>query len=157
MAKQAKNGKPEQAPSKGDNSVEQRWVGEIERHFETLDSLRGSYMNECRQVRELIADCYARAKDAGLPKRALKAVIKTREMQRKIDALREDLCEDGLDEDYDRIRTALGDFADTPLGANALKDAPKASPLAGALADEFDAAGAENAAKIEAGIKPLPN
>jgi hypothetical protein len=154
MAKQAKQA----APAQGDNSVEQRWVREIEKHHGTLDSLKGSYMNECKQVREMIADCYARAKDAGLPKRALKAVIKTRELQRKIDDMRADLCEDGLDEDYDRIRERLGDLADTPLGANALKNAPQPSPLAGALGDgEFDAVGADNAARIEAGIKPLPN
>jgi uncharacterized protein (UPF0335 family) len=162
MARKPRNAGADQNPHEdkrnAKDSVAQRWTAEIERHFATLESMRGEYMNECKQVRELISECYDRAKDAGLPKKAMKAVIKTRQLQKKIEGLREDLAEDGLDEDYDTIRLALGDLADLPLGAAALKD-KEPNPidsLAGAD-DDFDAIGQANAAKIESGIKPLAN
>lgn len=150
--------KPNDGPAAKDhNGIEKRWVGEIERHLSELDSMRGEYMAACKDVRERIAECYDRAKDAGLPKKALKAVIKTRQLQKKIEGLREDLAEDGLDESYDQIRHALGDLSDLPLGQAALKDKAPNPVDSLATADEFDAIGADNAAKIEAGIKPLPN
>lgn len=161
MARKPKNGGTENPhqdkPNGVEDSVAKRWTGEIERHFATLDSLRGEYMNQCKQVRELIAGCYDRAKDAGLPKKALKAVIKTRQLEKRIEGLREDLAEDGLDDDYDTIRLALGDLADLPLGAAALKDKEPNPVDSLAGEDEFDAIGKANAAKIEDGIKPLVN
>ncbi|MFN3891968.1 MAG: hypothetical protein ACK4MV_16355 [Beijerinckiaceae bacterium] len=152
-----KNPHEDQKNAAGDG-VAQRWTAEIERHYDTLESLRGEYMNECKQVRELISECYDRAKDAGLSKKALKAVIKTRQLEKKIESLREDLSEDGLDDDYDAIRLALGDLAELPLGAAALKGKePNAVDSLAGDDDEFDAVGRANAAKIEAGIKPLAN
>lgn len=153
-------GRKKQEATTGQNSADaamvQRWTSEIERHFAELESMKGEYMQQCKVVREMISECYDRAKDSGVSKKALKAVIKTRQLEKKIEGLREDLAEDGLDNDYDNIRLALGDLAELPLGQAALKDKP--NPVDSlAEDDEFDAIGAENAAKIEAGIKPLPN
>lgn len=159
MARGRKKNAVQQAPS-GQNSADaamvQRWTHEIEKHFKELDSLKGEYMNDARQIRASIAECYERAKDSGVSKAALKAVIKTRQLEKKIDGLRENLVEDGLDNDYDNIRLALGDLAELPLGQAALDKANPVDSLA-SDDDEFDAVGRENAAKIESGIKPLPN
>lgn len=161
MAKKPKTDAPENPHKDKPNTadaVATRWTKEIERHFDALETLRGEYMNEARQIRELIADCYDRAKDAGLPKKAMKAVIKTRQLEKRIESLREDLAEDGLDDDYDTIRLALGDLSDLPLGQAALKDkGPNPVDSLAGVDDEFDAVGTANAAKIQAGIKPLAN
>lgn len=132
------------------------FVADIERHFETLESYRGEYMRRCRDVRDLIAQTYDRAKDAGVPKKELKAVIKARELERKIEALRENLDEDGA-ETFDQIRHALGDLADLPLGDAALKRAQAVDSL---VTDQFDAADpakahvADNVTKLRGGIQP---
>ncbi|MBX9760191.1 MAG: hypothetical protein K2Y29_15545, partial [Beijerinckiaceae bacterium] len=159
MAKKPKDTSenPHKDKPNGADAMALRWTKEIERHLDTLESMRGHYMNECRQVRKMISDCYDRAKDAGLPKKAMKAVIKTRQLEKRIESLREDLSEDGLDDDYDTIRLALGDLAELPLGAAALKDKGPNPVDSLATDDEFDAVGNANAKKIEAGIKPLPN
>lgn len=147
-------------PASGQNSADasmvQRWTSEIERHFGDLESMKGAYMQQCKTVREMIADCYDRAKDSGVPKKALKAVIKTRQLEKKIEGLREDLAEDGLEDDYDNIRLALGDLADLPLGKAALKD-QEPNPIDSLASDddEFERVGKENGEKIAAGIQPL--
>lgn len=132
-----------------------QFVSDIERHFKTLETYRGEYMARCKSVRELITQSYDRAKDAGIPKRELRAVIKTRELERKIESLREEL-EDGA-ETFDAIRVALGDLADLPLGDAALKRAQAVDSL---VTDEFEAADpakahvADNVTKLRGGIQP---
>lgn len=151
MPKQAA---PQPAQNTADAALVQQFTKDIERHMAQIESYKGEHMQRCKSVQELIAGTYDRAKDAGISKKALKAVIKTRQLEKKIEGLREDLSEDGLDEDYDNIRHALGDLADLPLGQSALKNAPNpVDSLAGD--DDFDDIGAQNAAKVEAGIKPL--
>lgn len=134
-------------PSSNGFDVAKQFVSDIERHFETLDSYRGEYMNRCRAVRDLIAQIYDRAKDAGVPKKELKAVIKTRELERKIEELRDDL-EDGA-ETFDQIRHALGDLADLPLGTAALD---RAASLDSLTDETVHVEG--NVTKLRGGIKP---
>lgn len=142
----------------GSNGFEgaKQFVADIERHYGTLDTYRGEYMKRCRDVRDLIAQTYDRAKDAGIPKKELKAVIKARDLKRKIEALRENLEEDGA-ETFDQIRHALGDLADLPLGDAALKRAAAVDSL---VSDEFDQADpakahvADNVTKLRGGIQP---
>lgn len=90
-------------------------VGRIENLAEQKLALHMAYMADCAVINEDIAGIYDDAKEHGIPKKELKKVVKTREMQRKMDAIREDL-EDDARETYDQIRHALGDLADLPLG-----------------------------------------
>ncbi|MCJ2022150.1 hypothetical protein MKK84_32910 [Methylobacterium sp. E-065] len=79
-----------------------------------------AYMRECSVFSEDTKAVYDEAKTAwGIPKRALKTVIKVRATERKLEAMREDL-ETEDQESFDQIRHALGDLADTPLGGAAL-------------------------------------
>jgi len=95
----------------------------IEKDMDRLATLKGEYMNDCRQIRDSIARTLVEAKDAGIPKREFRLVIRTRALENKLDAIREELEPDER-ESYDAIRTALGDYSDTPLGQAALDKAP---------------------------------
>lgn len=95
---------------------------EIEGCLADLLSERGAYMNRCRAIRERITAAYDQAKDAGLPRKALKTLVKNREAVRKIEERIAALEEDEA-ANYAALQAALGDFADTPLGEAAMSRA----------------------------------
>lgn len=98
-------------------------VDRIEALAERKQTLHMTYMQECAVINEDIGDVYEEAKTAwGIPKKALKTVIKVRATERKLEAMRDDL-ETEDQESFDQIRHALGDLADTPLGGAALSGA----------------------------------
>lgn len=98
------------------------FVWRIESLKDDIASIMERAMQECKQVHSDIRLVYDEAKDeAGIPRNALKSVIKARGHERKADKVRGDL-EDDVQEIHDQIRLALGDFADTPLGQAALDD-----------------------------------
>lgn len=141
-----------------DPEVLKLFVGELERHQMQLESYKGEHMQRCKTVRGHMSDVYDRASDAGIPKRMLKARMKASELEQKAKAVRDNLEEEERD-DYDMIRDALGDFADSPLGAASLQKAEKKQskpdPL-DVLATDPDATAAnENAKKLKGGIKTL--
>ncbi|MCF1502173.1 hypothetical protein L0F51_00130 [Afifella sp. H1R] len=113
----------ETEPRAGHNGFDpqkcQTFVSQIERIFAEMETKKGEYMAWCQGRRELISGVYDNAKDAGIPKKELKANVKRRQLEAQIDALREDMEPDQQDT-YDNIRLALGDLADTPLGDAAL-------------------------------------
>lgn len=78
-----------------------------------------TYMERCRRIREQQKDLLDDAKGQGLPKNVVKAVVKARDLERKIEALQEEL-EDDAAQIFKDIRDALGDYADLPLGAAAV-------------------------------------
>lgn len=97
-------------------------VSRIDGCFAELLSERGAYMARCRSIREGITAAYDDAKAAGIPKKELKTLVKTRELERKIADQIEKLEADER-ETYDMIVEALGDFANLPLGQAALRSA----------------------------------
>jgi hypothetical protein len=132
----------EQVGNGFDPAIVMRFVTDIERYEEAMASKQGEYMAYCKGQRELINAALDRAKDAGVPKKELKAALKIRKLKRKI----EDVCDD-LEEDeretLDMIRSALGDLADTPLGMAAAG----AAAIDEKADDEFDAAAPEKPAE----------
>jgi uncharacterized protein (UPF0335 family) len=94
----------------------------VENLYDELASEKGEYMNRARQIRESIARVLVEAKDAGIPKKEFKTVIKARQLENKLERIRDELEPDEV-ETFDQIRLALGDYADTPLGAAALAQA----------------------------------
>lgn len=101
------------------NTEATEFVDRIENLLRQLDSMKGAYMAECKGVREDIREVYSEAEDQGLPKNALRAVVKTRELERRADECRGSL--EGEDQNaYDKIRHSLGDLAELPLGQAAL-------------------------------------
>ena len=117
-----------------DATVLKRFVGEIEKHHGQIASYKGEHAQRVKSVQEMISDVYDRAKDAGVPKRELKAVIKERVLLKRIEALREDLEEEQA-ETYDQIKHSLGMLSDLPLGEVALKR----SAAVDSLTDDDDA------------------
>lgn len=86
-------------------------------------SAHGSYMEEAKRIAEDKTAVYEEAKTAwNIPKKALKAVVKARATERKLEAIRGDLDGD-IQDSFDAIRLALGDLNDTPLGAAAQEQA----------------------------------
>lgn len=132
----------------------ERWVKEIERHHETLASYQGEYMARCRTVRESISGCYDAAKEAGIPTKELRAVIKERQLHKKIEGLRENLDEEQV-ETFDQIKHALGMLGDLPLGDAALKRSQAIDSLTDDDDDADAAAAQANAGKLRDGISKL--
>lgn len=143
-----------------DATILKRFVGEIDKHKEAMASRQGEYMKYCRDQRELISAVFDRAKDAGIPRAELKAALKERDLQKKIEALREDM-EPEQAETFDQIKHALGMLADLPLGATALKRSDAIDSLTDE--DEFEAAAPDpeavaaetNASALRAGIRAV--
>jgi len=96
----------------------------VENLYDELASEKGEYMNRARQIRESIARVLVEAKDAGIPKKEFKTVIKARQLENRLEHLRDDLEPDEV-ETYDAIRLALGDLSDLPLGQAALAKAER--------------------------------
>ncbi len=129
----------------------QRLVSAIEAHLEELGDLASAHKEACHGVRELIGGVYEAAKEAGIPKAELKAVVKERVLRRKMEACRGDLDDMERRETFDQLKLALGMLSDMPLGETALgkhPDAPAADPNAEAAR--------HNAEALRAGIKPTP-
>lgn len=147
-----------------DGEVLKRFVGEIERHHAQILSYKGEHAQRVKSVQEMISDVYDRAKDHGVPKKELKMVIKERDLTKKIEQLRGDL-EPEQAETFDQIKHALGMIADLPLGEATLARGAAIDSLTegddlgefedGTEVDEDARAGAENAAKLTAGISKL--
>lgn len=95
----------------------------VENLYDELASEKGEYMNRARQIRDSIARVLVEAKNAGIPKKEFKTVIKARQLENRLDHLCDDLEPDEV-ETFDQIRLALGDYADLPLGQAALAKAP---------------------------------
>ncbi|MGY2052940.1 hypothetical protein [Methylobacterium sp. JK268] len=142
-------------------------VERIEAIADRKEAAHMEYMRQCSVFAEETKAVYDEAKKAwGLNRRSLKAVIKTRAMERKLEALRDDL-EGEEQETFDQIRHALGDLADTPLGQTVLpaddgaeedvrSPAQKRREKARQDRDAaLDAVSADNAARITAGISKL--
>lgn len=104
----------------GDNSLEGRaqpYLKRIETKLDDLESLRGRYMTACKVVREDIREIYAEGVDHGVAKRALKALVEYRVLERRQAKLANDF---DIDEQaaYVTLVQALG-----PLGMAAAKAA----------------------------------
>ena len=97
------------------------FVEEIEGLMAEREKLRERCAQKCAGVGEQISGVYGAAKDAGLDAKALKRVVRTRELERKAAAERAKL-EAPLQDTFDRIRLALGDLADLPLGQSVLRE-----------------------------------
>lgn len=111
---------PAQKTNSYDSQAVREYVSRIERLLEDIASERGSFMARCRTIRDDIKTVIQEAKDQhGVPKKELKAVVRTRELEAKADAIRDEL-EQESQETFDMIREALGDLADLPLGNAAL-------------------------------------
>lgn len=96
-------------------------IKRVESLHADLLSERGEYMAACRSIREDIKQVFTDAKEQhGIPTKTLKAIVKQREYQRKVDS-----CGDFLDIDerasFEQLVEDLGGLVDLPLGAAAIE------------------------------------
>lgn len=138
-----------------DAEVLKRFVTDIERHHDTIASYKGEHAQRVKSIQELIGEVFDRAKDAGIPRRELKAVIKERRLLVQIENIREELEED-QQETLDQIKHALGMLGDLPLGDAALKRSQAVDSLTDDDdSDEEERAADDNAERLRAGISTL--
>ena len=129
-------GKNRASPSEAASFVDK--FDELEKE---IASERGIFMSKCKAIREKQKELLDDAKSQGVAKKLVKSIVAAREHEAKAKALRDDL------EDEDRkffvdIRKALGDFADSPLGAAAVEregdPAGGKDPIAAAAEQAWD-------------------
>lgn len=104
------------------NSVEGKsapYLQRVENVLTELDRMKGEYMAACKAKRDDIKEIYKEAKDDDVPVKALKGLVKYRELARKQKALEETIPDEEVSE-FQMLVEALGDFADTELGQAAL-------------------------------------
>jgi hypothetical protein len=105
-----------------DDSDVQEFAEAILEEHDKLASEKGAYMKRCGTIRERIDGHYDEAEEKGIPRKALRKNVKRLLLQRQIAKIPADL--EGQDaKDYAHVAEALGDFADTGLGAAALRAA----------------------------------
>jgi len=116
-----------------DKKQSEIWQKEYMKHQERLLELKSAYMLDCKDVRGDMSDVLDRAKDAGIPKYAIRKAAKIMELEARI----KDLKEGGEPEENETLEQhmhALGMLADTPLGRAATEKKAKGMPGASAAA-----------------------
>lgn len=122
------------AVTEAENSIDSKAFKEAVQKIEDIDeqilSERGKFMKKCQDFNALKDVVIDEAKNKGIPKKELKAVIKARDFERKADEIYSDLEPDEQDT-FSAMRNILGDWADdddTPLAKFARSQAsPKSS------------------------------
>lgn len=70
--------KPAHTSNQYDPAVVSNLLGKIDGYHGDLDSMKGSYMASCRNVRESIKAVYDEAKAQGVPQKELRVLVKIR-------------------------------------------------------------------------------
>lgn len=131
MAKRVKKDKPEEDTGNGvaafrgngfDPQIAQGFVDRIENLYADIATEKSEFMTRCKVIHGDVKEVLTEAKNAGIPKKALRNVIKKRKLENDIEGIRADL--EGDDQDsFDQLVFALGKFAETGLGAAAVQAA----------------------------------
>lgn len=87
-----------------------------------IESSKGAHMNRCQKIRGSMDVVFEEAKALGIPKKVLKAHCDLRRLEAKKSAVVDKLGDDDA-ETFDAVADALGDFAQLPLGAAAVRRA----------------------------------
>jgi hypothetical protein len=154
----------------------QRWLDEIEKHVETCQQIMMDAAAKCQPYKTLINEAKAAAKNEGIGTKALSALILERKHLRNAAKVRDKLEDEDIVAELEMLRdqvkavAGIEDLfsfaADQIEGEIEAKRGKKAADrakaksdvlddLTGKSEDEFDRVGRENAAAVEAGIKPL--
>ena len=97
----------------------QGYLDEIDRQDDEIESLRGDFIEQCVGPRAQIKEIMVSAEEAGVNMKAFRELLKKHRADR-----RHEQRVAGLERDdraaLDDMKQALGEFADTPLGAAAI-------------------------------------
>jgi uncharacterized protein (UPF0335 family) len=101
------------------NSLEGRaapFLQRVENMIKEGESAKGTYMAECKVRREAIKEIYSEAKEAGIPPKSLRGLVKFNELERKQQAIA-----DGLENEeaqiYETLVAALGELGEAAARA----------------------------------------
>lgn len=120
---------PYAPPAHGRNTIDGKarpFIDRVESVIADMESDKGAYMAKCRAHRGRIKDILAEAKEAGLPVRSMRGIVKYRGLERKqakIAAGFDDVDESAV---YQQLVDTLGE-----LGAAAARAAGFNFPAAG--------------------------
>jgi uncharacterized protein (UPF0335 family) len=120
-------GAPLAEPTAGHNSgvdwkAATQYVERMEAVMERKASIMGTAMAECKALSEDIGEILDEAKNKGVPKKAVRAVVRARALEEKANEARNALEAEQMDA-FDNLRLALGDLSELPLGQHALQGA----------------------------------
>lgn len=102
----------------------EKYLKPIDKADDELLDLKVKHMSLCKGPRGKIRDAMATAKEAGINLVAFRELVALRRADRAQERRIADLEADDL-ADYNSMCEALGEFADTPLGAAALAKAKR--------------------------------
>src|SRR5262245_35021602 len=91
-----------------DSDQLEKFLTEIDAADERLATLKSEYMNKCKGPRVDMAAVFEAAKDAGVPARPFKVLVKNRRLNRKIENNVGKLEADDA-ADYEKLVEDLGD------------------------------------------------
>jgi uncharacterized protein (UPF0335 family) len=92
-----------------DKAAVEAFISRVENLDNDLASEKGSYAKRCLEIRQDKDAVYDEAKNAGISKKALKAKVRKRSLQRQIESVREGL--EGEDQDaFDMLEQSLGEL-----------------------------------------------
>jgi hypothetical protein len=103
----------------GHNTIEGKaapFLKRVEDFNEQLESLRGSYMQSCKAVRDQVKEVYVEAKENGVAPRPLKGLVKHRQLTRKQEKIVASMRDDDDVAVFQQLIDTLG-----PLGAAAAR------------------------------------
>lgn len=99
-------------------------ITDIEGIEAEIRKVKASNAAECKALLDDIKEIKKDAKDNGLPKKLLNAILKKRANEREADDLVKEFDPEEQDL-FEQLQLALGMLADTPLGQHALNQAEK--------------------------------
>jgi nucleotide-binding universal stress UspA family protein len=105
-----------------DKAMVQSFMERIGAVQTNIDEIMAAAKEECAPLREDIAAIKREAHDAGIPRMEFNAVITERRAIARVEAIREKMSEEQAD-NFDKLKLALGDLADTDLGRAARRTA----------------------------------
>ena len=106
--------KPATASNTYDPDVVSNLLGKIDGYDSDLESMKGSYMSSCRNVRENIKAVYDQAKAQGVPEKELRTLVKIRKNERRNMKLYQELEHD--QQESLKLLAATEKVKDLPLG-----------------------------------------
>jgi hypothetical protein len=103
-----------------DRALLERLLTDIDNADDSLASLKGEYMANCKAPRADIAAVFEAARDAGIPRAAFRVLVKNRRLAKQQRANIEAMEADQQNE-LAKLEEDLGDFIDLPLGQAAVR------------------------------------
>ena len=99
-----------------------RFLAEVRKCDDEIETLKGEHMSRCKNVRSRRSSWFDQISDAGFDLTAIKFNLKEEKLEAALERHRNDAEEDTL-ATAETIKTKLGEFAGTPLGAAAVEAA----------------------------------